>query len=189
MPRRKKKMDWQALLRKEFVFNKKIKQRALTSYKILLATMLIFIIALSGVYTYIYFSLKSLDTDSQLLLSQSMNGQAYYYSENSIVGLIRGIDEREDFLYIQPSNLNAIVKVAYDKNTVIKRLEYSPALIENSMVVYATTIYKVDADMSYVKVGEMVDLSQINKKSEIMLVKELILIDYDELHIPEPPIK
>jgi len=188
MPRRRKKRDWQVLLKKEFAFEKRLKQRAVTSYKILLGTMFVFIIVLSSVYGYIYFSIIHLNQYGHLL-EKPLQGQSYYYNENSIVGLIRAIDEYEDFLYIQPRNVNALIKVAYNEKTNVQRLEYQPALVENGKVVYATDIYTVNADLSYLQVGEVIDLSEVNKTEEIMLANKIVLIAYDELMLPAPPVK
>lgn len=147
------------------------------------ALVLVFVILVSVVYAYLWYYANNLKQEGEYLALINKINQNFYYSDDAFVGVLRELSD--DYLFLKPNSIDAVIKVEYEDDLKVEKLIYSPALVEDGYELFPTDTYKVEVSLKDLNVGDMLYIDNLNENDKGYLARDILVIGYDELKIPE----
>lgn len=179
----KKECFWQNLLKKEIPFCCNWTKPAVALYKMFFALILVFVLLFSIVYAYLWYYANHLKTEGSYLALLNKINQNFYYSEDAFVGVLQ--DLSDDCLFLQPTSVNAVLKVKYNDDIKVEKLIFSPALVEAGETIYPNDVYKVKGNLNDINEGDILYIDDLYEDDDGYEARSILIIGYDELRIPE----
>ena len=91
----------------------------------------------------------------------------------------------DGYLYLQPNNVNAVIKISFDKNLSVEKLIYNPAWVENGQSLFSSSNYKISLPLKDLHLGDVLYIDNFIEDAEGYLAKEILIVGYDEIAIPK----